>query len=450
MSFLDFKLKQPVQDFISAIGFQVPTPVQTAVIPQMLKGEDLMVVSATGSGKTHAFLIPILERIDVKKAQVQAVITAPTRELATQTYQFALLAKEFFPELTIKLITGGLDADRLKLGSTQPQLVIGTPGKLNDLFLKQQVLRLDSAEILVIDEADMMLDLGFLTEIDQLAGKMPADLQLLVFSATIPLEIKQFLQKYQRNPQQIELSAVKIHQEYIEHTLIPIKHRSFGEALIGILPGFQPYVCLIFANTRVEASDVHRHLLTQGIKALEIHGGLTSRQRQQALKELQNHTYVYVVATDMAARGLDIAGVTHVVSLGFPSDLDFYWHRSGRTGRNQKSGYSLVLYRPSDLPAALKLTKQGIEFQHRELKAGKWVDLKPLEYRHTFKKEPDKDIARILNRKNVKVKPGYKRQQKAEIEKIKRQKRREIIQASIREQKKTRAKQKQIAKRGES
>ena len=445
--FKDFNLKETSLKFIELNKFEVPTLIQKAVIPNALRKRDVIAVSETGSGKTHAFLIPIINEIDVNNPQVQVVITSPTRELAYQTYQFALLMKEVLPDLKIRLVTGGRDLTNIK--DNQPHIVIGTPGKIKDLFINQEVLRVDTTKIFVVDEADMTFDLGFLNDVDTIAGKMPKDLQILVFSATIPQEVRNFLDKYLNNPKLIEIESTDLHQKYIEHILIPVKHRTYENTLLNILKGINPYICLIFANSREEAIKVQTFLLKNGIKSLEIHGGLSTRKRQQALKEILNQNMTYIVATDIAARGLDIEGVTHVVSLGFPADINFYLHRSGRTGRNQKHGYCYALYKPSELNSIKKVMNKGVSFKHHDYKGDKWVDLKPLFMKKTFKSDYDLEIAKIVNRKNVKVKPGYKRKQKTEIEKIKRKKRREMIQTEIAKQKKERAKEKQRNKRGE-
>ena len=446
-SFQNFNLKDTTLKFIELNKFEVPTPIQKVVIPSVLKKRDVIAVSETGSGKTHAFLIPILDQINLEDPKIQVLITSPTRELAYQTFQFAMLATEVLPDLKIKLVTGGRDLSNIK--ENQPHIVIGTPGKINDLFLKQEVLRVDTASILVVDEADMTFDLGFLKEVDEVAGKMPKDLQILVFSATIPQEVRNFLDKYLNNPRLIEIKSTDLHSKYLEHILVPVKHHTYQKALLNVLKGINPFICLIFANSREMASETQSYLLNNGIKSLEIHGGLSTRKRQQALREILNQNITYIVATDIAARGLDITGVTHVISLGFPSDLDFYFHRSGRTGRNQQHGYCYALYKPDELSSIKKLMNQGISFKHQNYQGNRWVNLKPLFKKKTFKSELDLEIAKIVNRKNVKVKPGYKRKQQAEIDKLKRKRRREMIQAEISKQKKERAKEKQRQKRGE-
>lgn len=444
-TFKEYQLKETTQAFIDLNQFKEPTAIQQVVIPYALKGEDVIAIADTGTGKTHAFLIPIFENINSDLNRVQAVITAPTRELARQIYQFAIKYKEVNDQLRIKLVTGGMDR---KTSDIQPHMVIGTPGRIKDLFLNQQ-LRVETADVLVVDEADMTFEFGFLTDVDAIAGKMGEQLQMMVFSATIPLEVQQFLKKYMQHPKTIKIESTTP-QATIDHILVPAKHQSYAEVVLRLIGGFQPYVCLIFANTREDAAQVSEQLREAGLRVLEIHGGLTARARKQALKALQNHDYEYVVATDIAARGLDIEGITHVISLGFPTDLNFYIHRSGRTGRNQKHGFCYAVYRDADQHSIQALQNKGIVFHHRDIKNGQWSDLKPLFQKKKRNNIVEKEIAKVLTRKNQKVKPGYKKKRQAEIEKIKRQRRREAIKASIKGNQKERAKQKQIAKRGNS
>ena len=250
-NFSDFNLKDDVYKFIELNGFVSPTKIQEAVIFEALKGKGIVAISDTGTGKTHAFLIPIFNMIDTNINEVQAVITAPTRELALQIYNRAKLFNEVNSELRIRLVTGGIEKDKMVDSfKVQPHIVIGTPGRIKDMFLNENVLRVDKARIFVVDEADMTLEYGFLDTIDAICSRMGEDLQMMAFSATIPQGLKPFLKKYMENPQTIQIKEDKVFNPRIKHILIPCKHKSYSEKLIEILDGFMPYVCLIFANTR--------------------------------------------------------------------------------------------------------------------------------------------------------------------------------------------------------
>ena len=440
-----FNLREDVVKFIETLGFKEYTPIQEQVIPCVLKGRDVIGISDTGTGKTHAFLIPIFHKIDVTKEKVQAVITAPTRELARQIYDRAIEMNEVNPDIRIRLISGEVEKTRMveQLEKGQPHIVIGTPGRLKDMFIQSEVLRLDQAEILVVDEADMTLEFGFLNDVDAIAGKMPKNLQMLVFSATIPQALQPFLKKYLHNPQTVKIEKTQSAAK-IDHILVPCKHLSYTEKLLRILPGFTPYVCLIFANTRKLAAEVAETLRDNGYDCTEIHGDLSSRQRKNAMKVVSSHSASYIVATDIAARGIDLEGVSHVVSLGFPTSLEYYVHRAGRTGRAMRDGICYALYNEKDEESINQLKVKGIGFKHCDYKNNEWVELKPHGQKRIAKNDLiEKEIAKKLYRKNEKVKPGYKKKKAAEIQKIKQRQKRLMIRDSIKTQTKERNRLKQ-------
>jgi ATP-dependent RNA helicase CshB len=250
------------------------------------------------------------------------------------------------------------------------------------------------------------------------------------------------------HPQNVNVESDEVFKPRVNHVLVPAKHLDYSQMLLKILPHFQPYICLIFANTRVEAAQMAQLLRDEGISIIELHGDLTPRQRRQAMTQLENKEHSYIVATDIASRGLDISEVTHVVSLGFPKELEFFIHRSGRTGRAGKEGTCFTIYKESDDAAIRHFQKMGISFKHMTISASKWRELKPYGYKHAFKRsETEIAIAKIVKRKDIKVKPGYKKKMNAEIEMIKRKKKREFIQGEIKKQKKERAKAKSLAEK---
>lgn len=450
-TFQDFSLNARNQAFVAYHTFETPTPIQSKVIPMALKGKDIIGISQTGTGKTHAFLIPILQKIDVSKDFVQAVITAPTRELAMQIFQRLQPITQLDPDVRIRLITGGMEKSRMVESlKNQPHIVIGTPGRIKDLFVQESVLRVDTADILVVDEADMTMEFGFLEEVDAIAGRMKDHLQMMVFSATLPQQLQPFIKKYLKNPQHIVIEEEHALSPKIEHVLVPCKHLSYQDALLQMIDGIQPYVCLIFANTRTEASALTKALKDHGLDCLELHGGLQARQRKTALKQIGQNNHSYVIASDIAARGIDIEAVTHVISVGLPSQLEYYIHRAGRTGRAGREGTCFLLFQPKDEVNIRALEKQGITFVQRTYKDGEWRELKPLEKKKMSKNDQtDREIAKLLTRKNEQIKPGYKKKKQEQIEKIKRQRRREMIQADIKARQKERAKAKQRALREE-
>lgn len=452
VTFQDFGLKRYCYQVIEELGFQNPTPIQEKVIPLVLKRNDVIGISQTGTGKTHAFLLPIVSQIDTTKDCVQAVITAPTRELASQLFNNAKKFIDYFPELRVSLIVGGSDRQRaVQKLATQPHIVIGTPGRIKDLSLDAQALKITTAKIFVVDEADMTLEFGYLEDIDAVAGKMADDLQMLVFSATIPQNLRPFLKKYMQSPKTVEIDSQLVTTANVEHILLATKHQDRYDLLKQIMKVIDPYVCIIFANKRTEVSKITHQLREDGYKVGEIHGDLEPRERKKMMRQINNNEYQYIVATDIAARGIDIDGVSHVINMEFPTEPDFYIHRSGRSGRGNYTGVCYSMYDSEDEKSIAVLERKGIEFKNMQLKKGEFVDLGQREKRKKRIKqqtELERQVQMII-RKPKKVKPGYKKKRKYQVEQVVRKQKRAMIREDIKRQKKERARQAQIAKRME-
>ena len=451
--FNKFKLKDTTFEFIKLNGFNNPSKVQEKVIPKVLEGKDIIGLSATGSGKTHSYLIPILDKIDTSLNEVQAVITAPTRELAVQIFEMANMILKVDDTYRIKLYIGGKDKERDKtqLSKEQPHIAIGTPGRIKDLFLNEGLLRIDKAKILVVDEADMTLEYGFLDEIDAFAGRMSDELQMLSFSATMPDQLAPFIKKYMHHPLTITVEDDTKFSPNIKHVLVPCYHHEYADVILSMIKGIQAYICVIFANTREEVGEIASKMRAEGISVTEIHGGLTSRQRKQAMKIISSGEAKYVVATDLAARGIDIGEISHVISCGFPDELEFYVHRSGRASRAGTSGTSYALYKTSDDASIRALKRRGIKFEHMRYRKTGWQVLKPYGAKKTKTDvELKKEISKLNTKKNQKVKPGYKKKREREIARLKQKKKRELIRSKIREEKKAMYKERARKKYEES
>ena len=436
-----------IQEIMEIEHFKKLTPIQDAIINRKNKNRDLIGVSSTGSGKSHAFFMPIFDKIDETKDEVQAVISAPTRELAFQLYERCKKLADHFG-VRVRLVTGGMD--KKQGGSLTPHIVIGTPGRMKDMFLSENALRLDTAKIVVIDEADMTMEFGFLEDVDQILSKMDEKVQIMVFSATIPENLQPFLKKYLFNPEIIRIDTNEDFQSDITNYLVPCKHKSYEQKLLDVLPAINPYVCLIFCNTTEQASKTAKCMRENGYDLVELHSGLESRQRMQAIKMIQSQKKSYIVASDIASRGIDLEGITHVISCGFPRDLKFFIHRAGRTGRANRDGLCIALYQPEDMRSIDALKRNGVVFEHKDVKQNQWVDLKSIDGKRPHKQDPlQQEISKIVRKKNTKVKPNYKKKQKEEIEKLRRRKKRAMIKEDIRRQKKERAKAYQRSKREE-
>ena len=448
--FEQYQFHSYVKKTLEDLKFEMPTKIQKEIIPLVYKHRDVIGISQTGTGKTHAFLIPIMDMIDVEADHVQAVITAPTRELASQIYEHAKLFIKNNADIRVSLIIGGSDKQKAidKL-SVQPHIVIGTPGRIKDLSLDEQALQITTADIFVIDEADMTLEFGYLEDIDAVLGKMKDHLQMMVFSATIPQMLRPFLQKYMENPKLVEIDENLSTSRNVSHYLVPTKHRNRYQVLKDIMGIIDPYICLIFCNRRTEVEEISRQLREDGYKVGEIHGNLEPRERRQMMRRIKNMEYQYIVATDIAARGIDIDGASHIINMEFPSELDFYIHRSGRCGRGKYTGECYSMYDTTNQNIVQALEKKGIHFEMKELRGNQFVDSKEREKRKSRVKHQT-DLEKKINsivRKPSKVKPGYKKKRKRVIEKMVKQEKRSMIKQDIKRQKKERAKQAQREKR---
>ncbi|WP_374718607.1 DEAD/DEAH box helicase [Parageobacillus toebii] len=423
-----FSFQPFIIEAIKELRFYKPTEIQERIIPSILRGESVIGQSQTGTGKTHAYLLPIIEKIDPDHEAVQAVITAPTRELATQIYHEILKIIKFCPsdrQITARCFIGGTDKQKaIEKLKTQPHIVVGTPGRINDL-IREQALNVWTATTLVVDEADLMLDMGFIVDVDQIAARMPKELQMLVFSATIPEKLKPFLKKYMENPKYVHVAPKQVTAEKIEHVLVPLRSRDKVKLLHEMLVAYNPYLAIVFTNTKKMADEVADRLIEKGMKVGILHGDLTPRERKKMMKQIRDLEFQYIVATDLAARGIDIEGVSHVINYELPKDLQFYIHRVGRTARAGYTGIATTIYEPSDQDAITKLEKMGIEFLHRDLIRGEWVDLPPWNRRSKRAKQ-DGEIEQLLAKmkKSKQIKPGYKKKLLAEIEKQKKRLRR--------------------------
>lgn len=428
-NFREFNFKEYIYQALDEINFKEPTEVQARLIPTILKGKSVVGQSQTGSGKTHTFLLPIFQNLNAQKDEVQAVITTPSRELAYQIYEAAKQLAKFSPEnIWIQNYVGGTDKQRQieKLKSHQPQLVIGTPGRILDL-VRENALDIHNAHYLVVDEADMTLDLGFLKETDAIASTLPKDLQMLVFSATIPEKLRPFLRKYMYNPV-IEVVANKhVISPTIDNWLISTKGRDRNKLIYDLLTMGEPYLALVFANTKERADELTNYLRSQGLKVAKVHGGIQPRQRKRIMREIQNLDYQFVVATDLAARGIDIEGVSHVINDDIPEDLEFFVHRVGRTGRNGMKGTAITLYEPSEEKLIDELESMGVHFVPKAVKNGEIVDSydrNRREKRQTRKESMDPKLRGFVKKEKKERKPGYKKKIKRAIKRDEQQKRR--------------------------
>ncbi|MEI3606832.1 DEAD/DEAH box helicase [Pseudogracilibacillus sp. SE30717A] len=426
MSEINFKqigLNNTILNIVDKLYFQTPTEIQKEAIPAILNGKSIIGQSQTGSGKTHAYLLPLLNRIDESSQEVQIVITAPTRELSMQIYEEIKTMTTYANKEQVwisRLIVGGVDRQRMiKQLEKKPHIVVGTPGRILDM-INEGALSIYSATSFVIDEADLMLDFRFIDTIDELLVRSKKDVQLLVFSATIPQQLQPFLKKYLAQPIHIKIEN-GISPEKMEHRLIEIKHQDIVNKIMDISEVIQPYVAILFTNSKESANELGDKLVEKGLNVGVLHGGLTSRERKRMVKAILDLRYQYIVATDLASRGIDIKGASHVINVELPKEVEFYIHRVGRTARAGLSGTAISFFKEEDTSLIERLEKNGITFTFSDVKNGEWIETNRFNKRQLRKNVSTKLDKEAWSRvkKPQKVKPGYKKKMKKQQERIK-------------------------------
>ena len=439
MSFRGINLSEKMFQSLSRQGFKTPSNIQLRAIPKALKGETLMVQSATGTGKTFCFLVPIIENIDLKKQVLQAIIVAPTRELAQQIFDFAIPFTKEFPELKIRLFKSGEERENsLKGLSIAPHIVIGTPGRLADI-LSDASLSLKQVKTIVLDEADMLLKEGYFAEIDKFALRVEKP-QYLVFSATLEANLAHELEKYV-GPNIPVVNEDIMTSNNVSQYLVDIRHEDKLTALEQVIKFINPYLLLVFASKKETANEAYSYLRNRKYKAGLLTGDLNARERKNVMKQIKNDDIYILVCSDMAARGLDINDVTDVINLDLPNNLEFYYHRAGRTGRFDKHGNCYTFYDNDKVAKPLQLVNDGVNFIYKTLRNGELVDGHPIEKSHPTKRKVDQELENEIRKinakvkgKNKKVKPGYKKKIRDQVAKAKQKHRREIIKKDIRRQ----------------
>jgi len=346
--FAGFKLGSSIQRGIRAIGFVNPRPIQTQAIPAALEGRDILGLAQTGTGKTAAFALPVLERLLTTRGGLhpRVLIVAPTRELASQIgEEIRSLAR--FTRIKVATVFGGVSV-RKQISALRdgPEIIVACPGRLLDLF-NQRAVRLDEIETLVLDEADHMFDMGFLPDIRRILAALPAERQNLLFSATMPKEIRGLANQLLNRPHVVELNHAKP-LETIEHALYPVVEQQKLNLLEHVLSGDDFVSAIVFTRTKHRAKRLAQKLDRAGHKAVALQGNMSQGQRVRAMDGFRKRQVDVLVATDIAARGLDVAQVSHVVNFDMPNTPDAYTHRIGRTGRAERDGKAYTFVTADD------------------------------------------------------------------------------------------------------
>ena len=343
-TFLELGLKEPINKALTDLGYEKPTVIQEKAIPQIISSKsDLKAFAQTGTGKTAAFSLPILELLDASSGNVQAIILSPTRELAVQIGNNIKDFCKYLPDIRVTTVYGGSSMEdqirSLKRGS---QIVVGTPGRTVDL-IKRRALKLGNVQWLVLDEADEMLNMGFKDELDKVLEATPDTKQTLLFSATFPREVESIAKNYMTKPVEITSGQKNQGADSVSHEYYSVTERTRYPALKRIADLNPDIYAIIFCRTRRETQEVADNLIKDGYSADALHGDLSQGQRDSVMGKFRKKTIQILVATDVAARGLDVTELTHVINHKLPDQIENYTHRSGRTGRAGNTGISIVL-----------------------------------------------------------------------------------------------------------
>ncbi|UFJ39410.1 DEAD/DEAH box helicase [Brevibacillus humidisoli] len=438
VTFESFGLRPELMQGIQDLYYKQPTPIQAEAIPLILEGKDVIGQAQTGTGKTAAFVLPILDQLQLEKRDIQALILTPTRELSIQ---IAAEIEKLGKHLGVQTLSlhGGTDIERQisKLSRTV-HIVVGTPGRVLD-HLKRGTLHFGRISWLVLDEADKMLEMGFLEDVEQIIVSTPQDRQVLLFSATMPDQVKQLAHRFMKQPPHLKIDNRQRTVESIRQVCYVINQTDKMDALLDLIESTKPYLAIIFANTQQRVQVLTAHLQQQGYDAQALYGDLSQKKRETLMRDFRNVKFQFLVATDIAARGLDVEGVTHVFNYDIPSDVESYIHRVGRTGRAGQEGTAISFVSPrqkSLIQRFEKATRAEIEEkvltpghhltegrrQRAEEREAFFAQQRAEQQRQQAEKEK-KQVEPLVDalKKNQKVKPGYKKKLSKEVEQWKKQ-----------------------------
>lgn len=348
MKFSELGLSDSLLKAIKRSGYEEATPIQEQTIPMVLEGKDVIGQAQTGTGKTAAFGLPIIENVDTENPNIQAIIISPTRELAIQTQEeLYRLGKD--KHVRVQVVYGGADIRRqIKSLKQHPQILVGTPGRLRD-HINRHTVKLDHIKTLVLDEADEMLNMGFLEDIESIIKETPDDRQTLLFSATMPPEIKRIGVQFMSDPETVRIKAKELTTDLVDQYYVRARDYEKFDIMTRLIDVQDPDLTIVFGRTKRRVDELSKGLIARGYNAAGIHGDLTQDKRSKIMWKFKNNELDILVATDVAARGLDISGVTHVYNYDIPSDPDSYVHRIGRTGRAGHHGVSLTFVTPNEM-----------------------------------------------------------------------------------------------------
>jgi ATP-dependent RNA helicase DeaD len=370
--FSELNLSPSIIKSVNRMGFEEATPIQAKTIPLSLQGKDIIGQAQTGTGKTAAFGIPLIEKLDMKNPNVQGIIIAPTRELAIQVSE-ELYKIGYDARARVLAVYGGQDIQRqIKALKKNPHIIVGTPGRILD-HIKRRTLKLDKVQTLILDEADEMLNMGFIEDIEAILSSVPAERQTLLFSATMPDPIRRIAERFMNNPELVRVKAKEMTVPLIEQYYVKVNEREKFDVLSRLIDVQSPELAIVFGRTKRRVDELANALNLRGYMAEGIHGDLSQAKRLSVLRKFKEGKVDVLVATDVAARGLDISGVTHVYNYDIPQDPESYVHRIGRTGRAGKEGMAITFVSPREM-GYLKIVEQTTKKRMNPMRPPTWDD----------------------------------------------------------------------------
>ncbi|WP_431028222.1 DEAD/DEAH box helicase [Lysinibacillus sp. LZ02] len=347
-NFSELNISESTLRSVKRMGFEEATPIQEGTITFAMEGRDVLGQAQTGTGKTAAFGIPLIEKIDPKNPNIQALVIAPTRELAIQVSE-ELYKIGYDKRVKLLSVYGGQEIGRqIRALKNKPQIIVGTPGRIID-HINRRTLKLDDVQTLVLDEADEMLNMGFIDDINSILENVPSTRQTLLFSATMPPAIRKIAETFMRDPEVVKIKAKELTMENIEQFFVKAQEREKFDVLSRLLDVQKPELAIIFGRTKRRVDELSQALTLRGYLAEGIHGDLSQAKRLSVLRQFKENKIDILIATDVAARGLDISGVTHVYNFDIPQDPESYVHRIGRTGRAGNTGLAVTFVTPREM-----------------------------------------------------------------------------------------------------
>ena len=380
MTFEELGVREDLLKAIGELGFESPMPVQEKVIPHLLHEDgDVVALAQTGTGKTAAFGLPVIQRTDVKLRKPQALILSPTRELCLQIGGDLADFSKYTPDLKVLPVYGGSSIEsQIRTLKKGVHIIVATPGRLLDL-IKRGTVDLSNVHTVILDEADEMLNMGFVDDINSILGNVPEDRKMLLFSATMPDEIAKIAKNYMHSPVEFVIGAKNEGAENVRHIYYMVNAKDKYLALKRIADANPNIYAIIFCRTKRETQEIADNLIGDGYNVDSLHGDLSQAQRDTVMKKFREHTLQLLVATDVAARGLDVDSLTHVINYGLPDDIATYTHRSGRTGRAGKTGVSVAIIHSREKSKLRAIEKKiGKTFEHEKVPTPQYIIEKQL------------------------------------------------------------------------